>query len=141
MSAKVTPAAPAARPSAPPAVQPRADRTARPQETAPLNVPITAAFIGLLLMRDAGWVEDTAATASTSAGAPGVDLPPGGGEVAAARARPALGDGAELALDGGERGAAAPAAAASTVARFVQRGEAAAARADGDVFQLGGAGR
>ena len=141
MPTRVTPAARAARPFAPLDPQPRADRAARRQETAPLHVPVTAAFIGLLLMRDTGWAEDTAATTPAGGGARGVELPPGADEIAAAHARPGLGDGAQLALDGGDRTAAAPAAAATTVARFVQRGEAAAARADGDVFQLGGDGR
>ena len=136
-----TPTAAAARAarSTPPA--PFADRDIRRGETAPLNAPITAAFIGLLLMRDAVWAEETAAADgdAAAAGAPG-PLPPAGADAAGVRTAPGLGEGAQLAL---ARGAAAAPEGAPVVAplRLVQAGDTHLAGAGENVFQLGGEGR
>ena len=136
-----TPTAAAARAarSTPPA--PFADRDTRRGETAPLNAPITAAFIGLLLMRDAVWAEETAAADGdgAAAGAPG-QLPPAGADAAGVRTAPGLGEGAQLALARGTE-AAPDGVPVVPPLRLVQAGDTHLAGAGENVFQLGGEGR
>jgi len=142
MSATVTAAVSEDRPPRQRPAEPRAQRDARRGETAPLNVPITAAFIGLLLMREGVWAEESNADAPTGAAAgDGTAMPPAGVRPTGADAESAHGDGAQLAL----AGAAGPAARAgegdAPGPRLVQRGEASLSGAGDNVFQLGGEGR
>jgi len=114
-----------------------AERGLRRGQTAPLQVPLTAAFIGLLLVRETAWGEDaTELDATAGDGSAGGDLPPAGADAAAAGQAFALGDGARLALAGGDAAARAAAVAAGD-GRLFGLGETTIDGALASSFRLG----